>query len=59
MNKTGSMCVNERETGKVNMQGEEIVKVDQFKYLGSTMLSNKQHTREVRQGGVGGDKCQG
>lgn len=31
------MCVNKSETGgKVKMQGAEIVKVDEFKYLGST-----------------------
>lgn len=37
------MCVNKSETGgKVKMQGAEVVKVDEFKYLGSTIQSNGQ-----------------
>lgn len=32
---TWNTCVNERETGgKLNMRGEELVKVEDFKYLG-------------------------
>ena len=35
------MCVNERdENGTVKLQGEELVKVEEFKYLGSTVQSN-------------------
>lgn len=37
------MCVNERKTGgKVNIQGIEIVKAVEFKYLCSTIQSYKQ-----------------
>ncbi|MBN3290172.1 LORF2 protein, partial [Polypterus senegalus] len=37
-NKTEYMCVNERAVrGMVRMQGVELVKVDEFKYLGSTI----------------------
>uniref|UniRef100_A0A3B4CLA2 ribonuclease H n=1 Tax=Pygocentrus nattereri TaxID=42514 RepID=A0A3B4CLA2_PYGNA len=43
------MCVNEREAGgKVKMQGVEVVKVDDFKYLGSTIQSNGQCRKEVK-----------
>ena len=37
------MCVNERQdngSGTANMQGEEVAKVDDFKYMGSTVQSN-------------------
>ena len=37
------MCVNERQdtgSGTVKMQGEEVTKEDDFKYLGSTVESN-------------------
>lgn len=30
------MCVNESEDGKVKMEAAEVVKVGQFKYLGSS-----------------------
>ena len=41
--KTGYMCVNERQdngSGSVKMQGEEVAKVEDFKFLGSTVQSN-------------------
>ena len=39
--KTEYMCVNERQVnGTVKMQREEVAKVDDFKYLGSTVHSN-------------------
>ncbi|KAK3568596.1 hypothetical protein QTP86_010286 [Hemibagrus guttatus] len=39
--KTEYMCVNEREgSGTVRIQGEEVKKVQEFKYLGSTVQSN-------------------
>lgn len=45
------------ETGvAMKLQGVEIVKVDEFKYLGSTIQINKQCTGEVKKGGEGGDK---
>ncbi|XP_051788831.1 uncharacterized protein LOC127529414 [Erpetoichthys calabaricus] len=48
-NKTEYMCVNEREvSGMVSMQGVELVKVDEFKYLGSTVHSNGDCGREVK-----------
>lgn len=54
------MCVNERERGgNVHV---EIVKVDEFKYLGSIILSTGKWTRQMKkrmQSGVGRDKCQG
>ena len=45
------MCVNERQdigSGTVKMQGEEVVKVDDFKFLGSTVQSNGECGREVK-----------
>ena len=39
--KTESMCVNERQAkGTVKMQGEEFAKVEDFKYLCSTVQSD-------------------
>ena len=49
--KTEYMCVNERQdtgSGTVKMQGEEVAKVDDFKYLGSTVQSNGERGREVK-----------
>lgn len=47
--KTQYMCVNEGDTGgEVNMQGAKVVKVDEFKYLGSTIQSKRQCTREMK-----------
>ena len=43
------MCVNERQVnGTVKMQGEEVVKVEDLKYLGSTVQSNGECGREVK-----------
>ena len=44
------MCVNERQdtgSGTVKMQGEEVAKVDDLKYLGATVQSNGECGREV------------
>ena len=47
--KTEYMCVNERQVnGTVKMQGEEVAKVEDFKYLGSTVQSNGGCGREVK-----------
>lgn len=41
------MCVNERDTGiTVKMQGAELVKLDESKCLGSTIVDNVQLTKE-------------
>ncbi|KAK3535800.1 hypothetical protein QTP70_021113 [Hemibagrus guttatus] len=53
--KTEYMCVNEREgSGTVRLQGEEVKKVQEFKYLGSTLQSNGECGKEV---GMGGKRC--
>ncbi|KAK3516460.1 hypothetical protein QTP70_014791 [Hemibagrus guttatus] len=45
--KTEYMCVNEREaSGTVRLQGEEVKKVEEFKYLGSTVQSNGECGKE-------------
>ncbi|KAK3524760.1 hypothetical protein QTP86_002555 [Hemibagrus guttatus] len=47
--KTEYMCVNEREgSGTVMLQGEEVKKVQEFKYLGSTVQSNGESGKEVK-----------
>ncbi|KAK3526912.1 hypothetical protein QTP86_004706 [Hemibagrus guttatus] len=47
--KTEYMCVNEREGGgTVRLQGEEVQKVQEFKYLGSTVQSNGECGKEVK-----------
>ncbi|KAK3572671.1 hypothetical protein QTP86_004033 [Hemibagrus guttatus] len=47
--KTEYMCVNEREgSGTVRLQGEEMKKVQEFKYLGSTVQSNGECEKEVK-----------
>ena len=49
--KTEYMRVNERKdtgSGTVKMQGEGVAKVDDFKYLGSTVQSNGECGREVK-----------
>ncbi|XP_016321114.1 uncharacterized protein LOC107672441 isoform X3 [Sinocyclocheilus anshuiensis] len=47
--KTEYMCVNERDpSGTVRLQGEEIKKVQDFKYLGSTVQSNGECGKEVK-----------
>ncbi|KAK3517557.1 hypothetical protein QTP70_012543 [Hemibagrus guttatus] len=46
--KTEYMCVNEREgSGTVRLQGEEVKKVQEFKYLGSTVQSNGECGKEM------------
>ncbi|KAK3565629.1 hypothetical protein QTP86_012957 [Hemibagrus guttatus] len=46
--KTEYMCVNEREgSGTVSLQGEEVKKVQEFKYLGSTVQSNGECGKEI------------
>ncbi|KAK3564328.1 hypothetical protein QTP86_013250 [Hemibagrus guttatus] len=46
--KTEYMCVNEREgSGTVRLQGEEVKKVQEFKYLGSTVQSNGEYEKEI------------
>ncbi|KAK3509804.1 hypothetical protein QTP70_011627 [Hemibagrus guttatus] len=45
--KTEYMCVNERKgSGTVRLQGEEVKKVQEFKYLGSTVQSNGECGKE-------------
>ncbi|KAK3545734.1 hypothetical protein QTP70_011336 [Hemibagrus guttatus] len=47
--KTEYMCVNEREgSGTVRLQGEEVKKVQEFKYLVSTVQSNGECGKEVK-----------
>ncbi|KAK3554723.1 hypothetical protein QTP70_032624 [Hemibagrus guttatus] len=47
--KTEYMCVNERGgSGTVRLQGEEVKKVLEFKYLGSTVQSNGECGKEVK-----------
>ncbi|KAK3539360.1 hypothetical protein QTP70_003845 [Hemibagrus guttatus] len=47
--KTEYMCVNEREgNGTVRLQGEEVKKIQEFKYLGSTIQSNGECGKEVK-----------
>ncbi|KAK3537397.1 hypothetical protein QTP70_008857 [Hemibagrus guttatus] len=47
--KTEYMCVNEREgSGTVRLQSEEVKKVQEFKYLGSTVQSNGECAKEVK-----------
>ncbi|KAK3556372.1 hypothetical protein QTP70_008008 [Hemibagrus guttatus] len=47
--KTEYMCVNEREGSEtVRLQGEEVKKVEEFKYLGSTVQSNGECGKEVK-----------
>ncbi|KAK3568025.1 hypothetical protein QTP86_028617 [Hemibagrus guttatus] len=47
--KTEYMCVNEREgSATVRLQGEEVKKVQEFKYLVSTVQSNGECGKEVK-----------
>lgn len=50
LSKREKMCVNEREIGeKLKLQGEHVIMVDEFKYLGlSRDQSNRKCTREVK-----------
>ncbi|KAK3526794.1 hypothetical protein QTP70_033565 [Hemibagrus guttatus] len=51
--KTEYMCVNEREgSGTVRLQGEEVKKVQEFKYLGSTVQSNGECGKESTHRGI-------
>ncbi|KAK3538563.1 hypothetical protein QTP86_006726 [Hemibagrus guttatus] len=53
--KTEYMCVNEREgSGTVRLQGEEVKKVQEFKYLGSTVQSNGECGKKRVQAGWNG-----
>ncbi|KAI5085121.1 NACHT, LRR and PYD domains-containing protein 12 isoform X3 [Silurus meridionalis] len=46
---TEYMCVNEREgSGVVRLQGEKVEKVEEFRYLMSTVQSNGECVREVK-----------
>lgn len=42
------VCKGGDTVGEVNMQGAKVVKVDEFKYLGSTVQSKRQCTREMK-----------
>ena len=47
--KTEYLCVNEKEDGEtVSLQGAELMKVNQFKYLGTIVQSNGDCDREVK-----------
>ncbi|KAK3524445.1 hypothetical protein QTP70_029322 [Hemibagrus guttatus] len=47
--KTEYMCVNKREGSvTVRLQGEEVKKVQEFKYLGSTVQSNGECAKDVK-----------
>ncbi|XP_061649478.1 band 4.1-like protein 5 isoform X3 [Phyllopteryx taeniolatus] len=47
--KTEYMCMNVRGGGgRVRLQGEEIARVEDFKYLGSTIQSNGDYGQEVK-----------
>ena len=49
VSKTEYMCVNEKDpSGTVKLQGAEIKKVEDFKYLGSTVQSNGECGKEVK-----------
>ena len=53
--KTEYMCENEKETsGIVRLQGGELVKVQEFKYLGTTVQSSRDCRREVKNRGQAG-----
>ena len=46
---TEYMCVNERcVNSTVKMQREEVPRVEDFKYLGSTVQGNEERGREVK-----------
>ena len=64
MRKTEYMCVNERQVkGTVKMQGEEVAKVVDFKYIWAQLFkvlvsAEEKRRREYRQNGMGGEECQ-
>ncbi|KAK3559380.1 hypothetical protein QTP86_012790 [Hemibagrus guttatus] len=56
--KTEYMCVNEMEgSGAVRLQGEEVKKVQEFKYLGSTVQSNGESGKEHQYVPHSSSKC--
>ena len=47
--KTGDLCLNGPAAGSsVKLQGGELAKVDEFRYLGSMMQENGKCEREVK-----------
>ena len=53
--KTGYMCVNEKNDGEtVLLQGVEVPKVKEFRYLGSTVQCNGGCGSEVKRGAQAG-----
>ena len=46
--KTEYMCMNGSGNGKICSQKEELKKMNEFKYLGKTMVSNGEKSREVK-----------
>ena len=46
--KTEYMCMNGSGSGKIYLQKEELKKVNEFKYLGTTMVINGEYSREVK-----------
>ena len=46
--KTEYMCMNGSGNGKICLQKEELKKVNEFKYLGTTVVSNGEYGREVK-----------
>ena len=60
---TEYICVKERDpSGAVRLQGAEMKKVEDFKYLGSTVQNIGECGKEVKnmckQVGMGGEMCQ-
>ena len=47
--KTEYMCMNGSGKGKICLQKEELKKVNEFKYLGTTMVSNGEYSRGEKQ----------
>ena len=46
--KTEYMCMNGSGNGKICLWNEELKKVNEFKYLGTTMVSNGEYSKEVK-----------
>ena len=46
--KTEYMCMNGSGNRKICLQKEELKKANKFKYLGTTMVSNGEYSREVK-----------
>lgn len=52
------MSTKKNEMGvTAKLQGIAVVKIDEFKYVGSAIQSNGMYTREVKEVGVGGDEA--